>query len=516
MPVLIKILRNINFLTQYIYVRILKNNSILRSILMEFEELKEKYEMVIGLEVHAQLKTKTKIFAPDGAEFGHEPNSQTSPITLGMPGVLPVLNKAVVDMAILTGLALNCEIPSRCKFDRKQYFYPDLPKGYQISQYDEPICGKGSIKISNKTIGITRAHLEEDAGKLVHAGSAGIYGSSYSLVDLNRAGTPLLEIVSEPDMRSSEEAREYMEELRNILRYIGVCDGNLEEGSMRCDANISIRPKEQKEFGTRAEIKNVNSFKALQRAIEYEFERQIELVERGKEVVQETRLWDDNKGITSSMRGKEDAHDYRYFPEPDLMPLEISREWVERVQKTMPELPAQKLKRYIELGLSEYDASVLTNQLEMALFFDRVVKENINPKTASNFIMGEVAAFLKEDKITIENSKLTPENFVNLMRLLEKGTISNNIAKSLVVDILKTGEDANKLVEKKGLSVLSNPDEILPIIQKVVANNPEQVAAYKGGRDKLFGFFVGQIMKETKGRANPQLLNELLKKELEK
>ncbi len=483
---------------------------------MEFEELKQKYEMVIGLEVHAQLKTKTKIFAPDGAEFGHEPNSQTSPITLGMPGVLPVLNKAVVDMAILTGLALNCEIPSRCKFDRKQYFYPDLPKGYQISQYDEPICGKGSIKISNKTIGITRAHLEEDAGKLVHAGAAGIYGSSYSLVDLNRAGTPLLEIVSEPDMRTSDEAREYMEELRNILRYIGVCDGNLEEGSMRCDANISIRPKGQKEFGTRAEIKNVNSFKALQRAIEYEFERQIELVEQGEEVVQETRLWDDAKGITSSMRGKEDAHDYRYFPEPDLMPLEISREWVERVRATMPELPNQKLQRYVELGLSEYDAQVLVNQMDMALFFDKATKEGVNPKTASNFIMGEIAAFLKEEKVSIEESKLSVENFVKLLKLLEKGTISNNIAKSLVVDILKTGEDADKLVEKKGLSVLSNPDEILPIVQKVVADNPEQVAAYKGGRDKLFGFFVGQVMKETKGRANPQLLNELLKKELEK
>ena len=492
-----KILRNINALFFSVYVRISSKYFLIKELLMEFEELKQKYEMVIGLEVHAQLKTKTKIFAPDGAEFGHEPNSQTSPITLGMPGVLPVLNKAVVDMAILTGLALNCEIPSRCKFDRKQYFYPDLPKGYQISQYDEPICGKGSIKISNKTIGITRAHLEEDAGKLVHAGSAGIYGSSYSLVDLNRAGTPLLEIVSEPDMRTSDEAREYMEELRNILRYIGVCDGNLEEGSMRCDANISIRPKGQKEFGTRAEIKNVNSFKALQRAIEYEFERQIELVEDGKEVVQETRLWDDAKGITSSMRGKEDAHDYRYFPEPDLMPLEISREWVDRVKATMPELPAQKLKRYVDLGLSEYDAQVLVNQLEMALFFDKAVAQNVNPKT-------------------IEESKLSVENFVKLLKLLEKGTISNNIAKSLVIDILKTGEDADKLVEKKGLSVLSNPDEILPLVQKVVADNPEQVAAYKGGRDKLFGFFVGQVMKETKGRANPQLLNELLKKELEK
>ena len=328
--------------------------------------------------------------------------------------------------------------------------------------------------------------------------------------------TPLLEIVSEPDMRSSDEAREYMEELRNILRYIGVCDGNLEEGSMRCDANISIRPKGQKEFGTRAEIKNVNSFKALQRAIEYEFERQIELVEQGEEVVQETRLWDDSKGMTSSMRGKEDAHDYRYFPEPDLMPLEISREWVERVRKTMPELPKQKLERYIGLGLSEYDASVLVNQLDMALFFDKAVKEKVNPKSASNFIMGEVAAFLKEEKISIDQSKLSVENFVKLMQLLEKGTISNNIAKSLVVDILKTGEDADKLVEKKGLSVLSNPDEIISVIVKVIENNPGQVAAYKGGKDKLFGFFVGQVMKETNGRANPQLLNELLKKELEK
>ena len=292
------------------------------------EDLREKYEVVIGLEVHAQLKTKSKIFAPDSTEFGNEQNSQTSAITLGMPGVLPVLNKECVNMGIKLGLALNCDIPERCKFDRKQYFYPDLPKGYQISQYDEPICVNGHIDINGKRIGITRAHLEEDAGKLVHVGSDGIAGSKYSLVDLNRAGTPLLEIVSEPDMRSSEEAKNYMEELRNIVRYIGVCDGNLEEGSMRCDANISIMPKGSKEFGTRAEIKNVNSFRALQRAIEYEIDRQIELVEDGEEVIQETRLWDDNEGVTKSMRGKEDAHDYRYFPEPDLMPLSISREWV--------------------------------------------------------------------------------------------------------------------------------------------------------------------------------------------
>ncbi len=479
-------------------------------------DMKEKYEMVIGLEVHAQLKTNTKIFAPDGASFGKEPNTQTSPITLGMPGVLPVLNKEAVRMGILTGLALNSQIPERCKFDRKQYFYPDLPKGYQISQFDEPICLGGWVQISNKKIGITRAHLEEDAGKLVHAGAAGLYGSSYSLVDLNRAGTPLLEIVSEPDMRSSEEAREYVEQLRNILRYIGVCDGNLEEGSMRADANISVRPRGQKEFGTRAEIKNVNSFKALVRAIEYEFERQTDIIEEGGEVIQETRLWDDNSGTTSSMRGKEDAHDYRYFPEPDLMPLKISREWVEEIKKSMPELPLQKVQRYTELGLSEYDANVIVNQMDIALFYDKALNMGVNPKVASNFLMGEVAAYLKEEKISINDSKLGVENFVKLLSLLDKGTISNNIAKQLVVEILKTGEDAQQLVEKKGLSVLSDAGELEALAKKVVEANPEQVAAYKGGRDKLFGFFVGQVMKETKGRANPQMLNEILKKELEK
>ena len=479
-------------------------------------DYKDKYEMVIGLEVHAQLKTNTKIFAREGCEFGKNPNTETSTVTLGMPGVLPVLNKECVNMAILTGLALNSEIPNRCKFDRKQYFYPDLPKGYQISQYDEPICQGGWVQISNKKVGVTRAHLEEDAGKLVHAGAAGLYGSSYSLVDLNRAGTPLLEIVSEPDMRSSQEAREYVENLRNILKYIGVCDGNLEEGSMRADCNISIRPIGQKEFGTRAEIKNVNSFRSLVRAIEYEFVHQAEILEDGGEVIQETRLWDDNAGITSSTRGKEDAHDYRYFPEPDLMPLEISREWVEKIRATMPELPAQKAQRYIDAGLSEYDANVLVNQIEMAMYYDKLLEKGADAKTASNFLMGEVAAFLKEEKISIEESKLAVENFVKLLDLLKKGTISNNIAKALIVDILNTGKDAQALVEEKGLSVISDESSILPIIQKIIADNQEQVAAYKGGKDKLFGFFVGQAMKETKGRANPQLLNKLLKEELDK
>ena len=475
------------------------------------QELRDKYEVVIGLEVHAQLKTKSKIFAPDKNEFGQEPNSLTSPITLGMPGVLPVLNKECVNMGILTGLALNCEIPSRCKFDRKQYFYPDLPKGYQISQYDEPICVNGHLDINGKRIGITRAHLEEDAGKLVHAGANGLAGSTYSLVDLNRAGTPLLEIVSEPDMRSSEEAKNYMEELRNIVRYIGVCDGNLEEGSMRCDANISIMPKGSKEFGTRAEIKNVNSFAALQRAIEYEIERQIEIVEDGGQVVQETRLWDDNARETRSMRGKEDAHDYRYFPEPDLMPLEISREWVEKIKSEMPELPSQKRARYQEIGLSEYDASVIVEQMGLALFFDKVLELGANPKTAVNFIMGEIAAYLKEDHIEITDTKLTPENLAELIALIEKGTISNNIGKQIIIEMLKEGTKASVIVEKKGLSQISDEGAIKELVQKVVDAHPNEVEAYKNGKTNLLGFFVGQIMKETKGRANPKTVNQLLR-----
>ena len=475
------------------------------------QELRDKYEVVIGLEVHAQLKTKSKIFAPDKNEFGQEPNSLTSPITLGMPGVLPVLNKECVNMGILTGLALNCEIPSRCKFDRKQYFYPDLPKGYQISQYDEPICVNGHLDINGKRIGITRAHLEEDAGKLVHAGANGLAGSTYSLVDLNRAGTPLLEIVSEPDMRSSEEAKNYMEELRNIVRYIGVCDGNLEEGSMRCDANISIMPKGSKEFGTRAEIKNVNSFAALQRAIEYEIERQIEIVEEGGQVVQETRLWDDNARVTRSMRGKEDAHDYRYFPEPDLMPLEISREWVEKIKSEMPELPSQKRARYQEIGLSEYDASVIVEQMGLALFFDKVLELGANPKTAVNFIMGEIAAYLKEDHIEITDTKLTPENLAELIALIEKGTISNNIGKQIIIEMLKDGTKASVIVEKKGLSQISDEGAIKELVQKVVDAHPNEVEAYKNGKTNLLGFFVGQIMKETKGRANPKTVNQLLR-----
>ena len=474
------------------------------------EDLREKYEVVIGLEVHAQLKTKSKIFAPDSTEFGNEQNSQTSAITLGMPGVLPVLNKECVNMGILLGLALNCEIPSRCKFDRKQYFYPDLPKGYQISQYDEPICLNGYLDIKGKRIGITRAHLEEDAG------AAGLNGSAYSLVDLNRAGTPLLEIVSEPDIRSAEEARNYMEELRNIVRYLGVCDGNLEEGSMRCDANISIMPKGSKEFGTRAEIKNVNSFSALQRAIEYEIDRQIEIVEEGGKVVQETRLWDDGLKETRSMRGKEDAHDYRYFPEPDLMPLEISREWVEEIRAKMPELPEAKRQRYMSLGLSEYDASVIVEQMGLALFFDKVLELGANPKTAVNFIMGEIAAYLKENKVEITDTKLTAGNLAELIGLIEKGTISNNIGKQILIeDMITNGEKASAVVERKGLSQISDEGAIKSIVENIINAHPNEVQAYRNGKTNLLGFFVGQVMKETKGRANPKTVNELIRGFLE-
>ncbi len=481
------------------------------------EATKQKYEMVIGLEVHAQLKTNTKTFSPDGMAFGKEPNSQISVKTVALPGALPVLNRKAVDLSILCGLAFGSTIAPKCKFDRKQYFYPDLPAGYQISQLDEPICIGGEIKISNKTIQLTRAHLEEDAGKLVHAGADGLRGSSYSLVDLNRAGSTLLEIVSEPDIRSAEEAREYLETLRSILRYIGACDGNLEEGSMRCDANVSIRPWGAEKYGTRVEIKNLNSFRALVRAIDFEYERQSDLCDTGEcaKIVQETRLWDDNKGVTVSMRSKEDAQDYRYFPEPDLMPLEIDNEWIERIRATMPELPKQKLERYQGLGLSEYDANIIIAQMDIAQFFDKALELNVNPKIAANFLMGEISAYLKEIQGELADTKLTVENFAKLLALIEKGTITNNIAKCLVLDILKTGGDAEELVEKQGLSVMGNEDELLCAIRNILEDKKEEVEAYRNGKDKLFGFFVGQVMKETKGRANPKLLNELLKKELD-
>ena len=481
------------------------------------QELRDKYEVVIGLEVHAQLKTKSKIFAPDKNEFGQEPNSLTSPITLGMPGVLPVLNKECVNMGILTGLALNCEIPSRCKFDRKQYFYPDLPKGYQISQYDEPICVNGHIEIDGKRIGITRAHLEEDAGKLVHAGANGIAGSTYSLVDLNRAGTPLLEIVSEPDMRSSEEAKNYMEELRNIVRYIGVCDGNLEEGSMRCDANISIMPKGSKEFGTRAEIKNVNSFAALQRAIEYEIERQIEIVEEGGEVVQETRLWDDASRETRSMRGKEDAKDYRYFPDPDLPPIHISDAWIEKIKAEQPELREVKQARYQEeYGLPAYDAGILTESRHLAGLFEETAAIYGNAKKTANWFMGEVLRLTKDKAMDPEQVSFSPKHLADLLVMVEKSEVSPQNAKKVFEKVFEEDIDPVAYIEEHGLKIVEDTGLLEETINRILDANPGPLSELLGGKDKVMGFFVGQIMKEMKGKANPASVRETLMKEVEK
>lgn len=476
-----------------------------------------KYETVIGLEVHAQLRTKSKIFCNCATEFGQEHNSQVCPVCSGMPGTLPVLNRQVVDWAILTGLALNCVIASHSKFDRKHYFYPDLPKNIQVSQFDMPICKNGYLDIDGKRIRINRIHMEEDAGKLVHAGSAGIEGSSYSLVDYNRTGVPLLEIVSEPDISSPEEAKAYMEELRNIVRYLGVCDGNLEEGSLRCDANVSVRPVGQKELGTKVEIKNMNSFRALQRALEYEIERQIEEVENGGKIIQETRLWNDERGVTMSMRSKEESHDYRYFPEPDLPMLEVDEGWVNRIRETLPELPAQKRRRYMEeLGLSEHDTTVLTDTVEMACFFDRTADLTANAKAAANWIMGDISAYMKEKRVNLEDTKLSPEALAEMIDMVDKGTITNAIAKKLVINLLEKGGSARKMVEEQGLSVISNENEILDIVKKVIAANPGEVEKYKAGKTQVIGFFVGQVMKETRGKADPAIVNKLFKDELEK
>lgn len=475
----------------------------------------QKYETVIGLEIHAQLKTKSKIFCDSATEFGKEHNSQICPVCTGQPGVLPVLNKKVVEYAILTGLALNCEISKFSKFDRKHYFYPDLPKNIQISQYDLPICKDGHIIINDKKIRINRIHMEEDAGKLVHAGAAGLAGSAYSLVDYNRTGTPLLEIVSEPDISSPEEASIYTQELRNIVRYLGVCDGNLEEGSLRCDANISIRPVGQVEFGTKVEIKNLNSFRALQRALEYEVERQIDLVEAGEKIIQETRLWKDDEGITISMRTKEEAHDYRYFPEPDLVPLEIDAGWVHSVREKMPELPQEKRSRYEKMGLSGKDAATIVDSVDTAIFFDKIAEQTCNSKIAANWLIGDIAAYLKEKKINISDTKLTPEALVEMIDLIDKGKISNAIAKKIIIPLMEEGGSPGKMVEEKGMSVISDEGQILDIVKKVVANSPAEVEKYKSGKKQVIGFFVGQVMKETRGKADPALVNKLLRQEMD-
>lgn len=473
-----------------------------------------QYEAVIGLEVHVELKTNTKIFCSCSTEFGGEPNTHVCPICLGLPGVLPVLNKKVVEYAIKTGLALNCEIAPFTKFDRKNYFYPDLPKNFQTSQYDLPIAKNGYLTIEVngqvKRIGINRAHMEEDAGKLVHSGET-ITTSSGSYVDYNRGGVPLIEIVSEPDMRTPEEARIFMEQLKAILEYIEVSDCKMEEGSLRCDANVSVRPVGETKLGTKTEIKNMNSFKALQRALEYEIQRQIQVLEEGGTVVQETRSWDETKGITVSMRSKEEAHDYRYFPEPDLVPVVIDREWVESIRNSLPELPAAKKKRFMEqFGLPDYDAQILTSSKAMAQFFEKVMEHYHDAKAVSNWMMGELLRLLNASGKDIKESPVTPEGLAQLLSLIDKGTISGKIAKQVFEEMFATGQSAESIVQAKGLVQISDEATIKAVVEKVIANNPKSVEDYKNGRKQAIGFLVGQVMKETKGKANPQLVNKLL------
>ena len=475
-----------------------------------------EFETVIGLEVHAQLKTNTKIFCGCPTSFGAEPNTNVCPVCLGMPGVLPVLNKRVVEYAMKMGLATNCRINQVNQFARKNYFYPDLPKGYQVSQFDLPIAEHGYVEIEvdgrERRIGLTRIHMEEDAGKLVHNER-----EPESYVDLNRAAVPLIEIVSEPDIRSPEEAAAYLRKLHSILRYLDICDGNMQEGSFRCDANISLRPVGQEEFGTRTELKNMNSFRNVQRALEYEERRQRDLLLDGEEVVQETLLWDPDRNVTVSMRGKEEAHDYRYFPDPDLVPVVISDEWIEEVRASLPELPAARKQRFLDdLGLPPLDAEVLTSSRELADYFEAALAVFANPKKVANWIMTELMRELKgEDAVDVGACKVRPEQLGALLAMIDKGTISGKIAKTVFADMLETGKDAEVIVKEKNLVQMSDEGEIAAIVREILAANPAQVEQYKAGKTKVMGFFVGQLMKQTKGRANPQLANQLFKKELD-
>lgn len=475
-----------------------------------------EWETVIGLEVHTQLSTNSKIFSGASTAFGAEPNTQACAIDLGFPGVLPVLNREVVRMAIKLGLGINANIASRSIFARKNYFYPDLPKGYQISQFELPVVYQGYLDVlleenNTKRINITRAHLEEDAGKSLHEDFLGQSG-----IDLNRAGTPLLEIVSEPDMRSAKEAVAYLKTLHSLVVYLGICDGNMQEGSFRCDANVSVRRKGDTKFGTRTELKNLNSFRFIERAINYEVERQIEILESGGKVIQETRLYDPNKNETRSMRGKEEAHDYRYFPDPDLLPLIITQEEIENVRKELPELPQQKRQRFMDqYGLSNYDASVLVSSRGLADYFETVVKESGNQaKLAANWVMGELSAALNKENLEITDSPVSAEQLGKLVLRISDNTISGKIAKTIFEALWNKEGDVDQIIEKRGLKQVTDTGAIEALIDKIIAANPQQVADYRAGKDKLFGFFVGQAMKESGGKMNPQQLNEILKKKL--
>lgn len=478
-----------------------------------------KYEAVIGLEVHTELQTTTKIFCSCKTSFGADPNTNVCPVCLGLPGVLPVLNKKVLEYAVRAGLALNCEISRFSKFDRKNYYYPDLPKNFQTSQFDLPICEHGYLDVEvegeKRRIRITRAHMEEDAGKLVHHGTS-ITDSDYSLVDYNRTGTPLLEIVSEPDMRSAKEAVAYMEKMRAILQYIGVSDCRMEEGSLRCDANVSVRPVGQKELGTKTEIKNINSFKGVERAIEYEAMRQAELLEDGGKVVQETRTWDEKEGVTKSMRTKEEANDYRYFPEPDLVPFTVSDEYIENIRKSLPELPDARKERYMkEFGLSSEDAVFMTNDKATADYFEAAVDAGADPKACVNWLMGEFASQLSTDGIEISKAPVSAENLAALLKLISKGTISGKIAKKVFATMWKEGGNPEEIVKAQGLVQISDTAELSKLVDEVVGKNPKAVEDFKAGKKKAAGALVGQIMKATKGKANPRVINELLNKKLQ-
>ncbi len=468
-----------------------------------------QYEAVIGLEIHVQMDTETKMFCSCPVEFGAEPNTNVCPVCLGMPGSLPVINKRAVEFAIRASLALNCEVHTESIFARKNYFYPDLPKGYQISQYEKPIATNGYLDIEvdgqKKRVRIRRLHIEEDAGKNIHQGNK-------SYVDLNRAGTPLMEIVTEPDLSTPEEARVFLETLRNVMRYTEVSKADMEKGQLRCDINVSIRPKGSKELGTRTEIKNVNSFRFVQKALEYEIERQIKLVSEGKSVVQETRTFDPSTGKTHTMRTKEEAEDYRYFPDPDLLPLVFSRSWVEEIENTMPELPHQRLERFIqEYELSHYEAKVLTDNKELGEFFEDAIKHLREPKMIANWLLNDLLGLLNEKQIPLEGSPVSPEKLAGLVKLIKENVISSKIGKEVIKEMVETGKEAHQIVEEKGLKQITDESAIRNIVQEVISNFPQEVERYKQGEEKLIGFFVGQVMKATKGKANPKLVNQLLR-----